>query len=188
MINKYKQIVYVLFVSAYALGYGQSIQELQNLKAEYERSQRGQTQLQLTTGVAGGVDPTTGLPRQAQITPYEFEKDLLHEKEDEGLKHFGYDFFIRRDTVAFWENLPTPANYQLGPGDELVVSLWGETQLRETYTINREGKIYDDKVGLLNLMGKSMEGAKKIFKNPIRPHICHVKWKNAYYFYRCFFG
>ncbi len=86
------------------------------------------------------------------------------EKEDEGQKHFGYDFFTLRDTVAFWENLPTPANYQLGPGDELVVSLWGETQLRETYTINREGKIYDDKVGLLNLMGKSMEGAKKHLK------------------------
>jgi hypothetical protein len=143
------------------LGYGQSIQELQKLKAEYEQQQNQQ---QLPTGVDGSVDLITGLPRQAQISPYEFEKDLLDEKEDEGLKHFGYDFFTLRDKVAFWENLPTPANYQLGPGDELVVSLWGETQLRQTYTINREGKIYDDKVGLLNLMGKSMEGAKKYLK------------------------
>ena len=120
--------------------------------------------MQLPTGVDPGVDPLTGLPKEAQLTPYEFERDLLSEKEDEGLKHFGYDFFTQRDTVAFWENLPTPANYQLGPGDELVVSLWGETQLRQSYTINREGKIYDDKVGLLNLMGKSMDGAKKYLK------------------------
>jgi len=161
MINKYKHLVYVLFVSIFALGYGQSIQELQKLKAEYEKRQN---QIQLPTEVDRGVDPVTGLPKEAQLTPYEFERDLLYEKEDEGLKHFGYDFFTLRDTVAFWENLPTPANYQLGPGDELVVSLWGETQLRQTYTINREGKIYDDKVGLLNLMGKSMEGAKKYLK------------------------
>jgi protein involved in polysaccharide export with SLBB domain len=165
MINKYKHIVYVLFVSVFALGYGQSIQELQKLKGDYEKFQKGQKQLQLpTTGVDPGVDPLTGLPKEAQLTPYEFERDLFSEKEDEGLKHFGYDFFTIRDTVAFWENLPTPANYQLGPGDELVVSLWGETQLRQTYTINREGKIYDDKVGLLNLMGKSMEGSKKFLE------------------------
>jgi protein involved in polysaccharide export with SLBB domain len=164
MINKYKQIVYVLFVSAFALGHGQSIQELQKLKGDYEKFQKGQKQLQLPTGFDPGVDPLTGLPREAQLTPYEFEKDLLDEKEDEGLKHYGYDFFTLRDTVGFWENLPTPANYQLGPGDELVVSLWGETKLRQAYTINREGKIYDDKVGLLNLMGKSTDGAKKYFK------------------------
>ena len=164
MINKYKHIVYVLFVSIFALGYGQSIQELQKLKGDYEKFQKGQKQLP-TTGVDPGVDPLTGLPKEAQLTPYEFETDLLYQKEeDEGLKHFGYDFFTLRDTVAFWENLPTPANYQLGPGDELVVSLWGETQLRETYTISRDGKIYDEKVGLLNLTGKSMEGAKKYLK------------------------
>ena len=89
----------------------QSIQELQRLKVEYEKFQKGQTQLKLPTGVDGGVDPTTGLPRQAQITPYQ-PIEIAHEMEEEaGLKHFGYDFFTRRDTVAFWENLPTPANY-----------------------------------------------------------------------------
>ena len=119
MISKYKQIVYVLFVSAFALGHGQSIQELQKLKAEYEKFQKGQTQLQIPTAVEGDIDPTTGLPRQAQILPYQ-PIESAEELEEVGLQHFGYDFFTRRDTVAFWENLPTPANYLLGPGDELV--------------------------------------------------------------------
>jgi hypothetical protein len=110
---KYTHSVYVLFVSAFALGYGQSIQELQKLKAEYEKRQN---QLQLPTGVEGSVDPITGLPRQAQITPFQ-PVEVDEELKSLGLKHFGYDFFTQRDTVAFWENLPTPANYQLGPGD-----------------------------------------------------------------------
>ncbi|MBT4660676.1 MAG: hypothetical protein HOC18_02095, partial [Candidatus Marinimicrobia bacterium] len=118
-----------------------------------------------TTGVDPGVDPLTGLPKEAQLTPYEFEKNLLYEKEDEGLKHFGYDFFTQRDTVKFWENLPTTANYLLGPGDELVISLWGETQLREPYIISRDGKIYDEKVGLLNMTGKTMDDARQYLKS-----------------------
>ena len=164
MINKYKHIVYVLFVSTFAFGYGQSIQELQKLKKEYEKFQKGQKQLQLPTGVDGGVDPTTGLPRQAQITPYQ-PIEIADKMEEAALKYFGYDFFTRRDTVSFWENLPTPANYLLGPGDELVIFLWGETQLRETYTISRDGKIYDEKVGLLNLTGKSISEARQYLKD-----------------------
>jgi len=82
------------------------------------------------------------------------------EKDDDRLQHFGYNFFTKRDTLPFWENLPTPPNYLLGPGDELVISLWGETQLRETYTISKDGKIYDEKVGLLNLTGRTIDGAR----------------------------
>jgi len=160
MINKYKQIVYFLLVNAIALGYGQSVQELQKLKGEYEKLQDNQKRLALPDAA---VDSKSGFPRQAQIAPYQ-PIGSAQEFEKVGLKHFGYDFFIRRDTVAFWENLPTPANYLLGPGDELIISLWGETQLRETYTISRDGKIYDEKVGLLNLTGKSINDARQYLK------------------------
>jgi protein involved in polysaccharide export with SLBB domain len=163
MINKYQHIVYILLVSSFAFVYGQSIQELQKLKGDFEKFQKGQKELQLPTGVDPGVDPLTGRPKEVQLTPYQFESDI--EMEDEGFKHFGYDFFTRRDTVAFWENLPTPVNYLLGPGDELVIMLWGETQLRETYIISRDGKIYDEKVGLLTMTGKTMDDARQYLKS-----------------------
>ena len=37
------------------------------------------------------------------------------------------------------QNVPTPNDYQIGPGDEIILSMWGETNLREKF-IN-EGKI-----------------------------------------------
>ena len=173
---KHTQIVYILLsVLVLPVLSAQSIQELQRLKTDYEKSQ---TQLQLPTRVDGSIDPTTGLPRQAQITPYQ-PIEIADEMEEAGLKHFGYDFFTRRDTVAFWENLPTPANYLLGPGDELVISLWGETQLRETYTISRDGKIYDEKVGLLNLTGKSINDARQYLKDQYGRVYATLKGKNA---------
>ena len=160
MINKYKHFVYYLVVSTTTLSFGQSIQELQKMKEDYAKFQKGQNQLQLPTTGISEVDPTTGLPRQVQIVPY-LPQDVAVE---EGSSHFGYDYFTRRDTLAFWENLPTTANYLLGPGDELIISLWGETQIREKHTISREGKIYDEKVGLLNIGGRTISEARDYLK------------------------
>jgi protein involved in polysaccharide export with SLBB domain len=165
-------------VSVFALGYGQSTQELQRLRSDYEKFQRDQNQLAIPKGVDQEFKPGTGLPREAQITPYQ-PIEIAEELEDEGLKHFGYDFFTRRDEVAFWENLPTPANYLLGSGDELVVSLWGETQLRQTYTISRDGKIYDEKVGLLSLTGKSINEARQYLKDQYGRVYATLKGKKA---------
>jgi len=164
MINKYKHIVYFLLVNSLTFGFGQSMQELNKLRADYEKLKKGQVQTQVPGEATETIDPATGLPRQAQIFPYE-PIDEERVSSEESSKHFGYDFFTRRDSIAFWENLPTPANYLLGPGDELIVSLWGETQLRETYTISREGKIYDEKVGILVLSGNTIYEAKQYLKS-----------------------
>ncbi|SVA64236.1 uncharacterized protein METZ01_LOCUS117090, partial [marine metagenome] len=160
MINKYKHFVYYFVVSTTTLSFGQSIQELQKMKEEYEKFQKGQTEFQLPRTDIPEIDPTTGLPSQAQIVPYIPEGVAL----EEGTRYFGYDYFTRRDTLAFWENLPTTANYLLGPGDELIISLWGETQIREKHTISREGKIYDEKVGLLNMGGRTISEARDYLK------------------------
>lgn len=175
--SRHTQNVYkLLFLLIIPLS-AQSVQELQRLKSEYEKFQKGQGKLQ-APGAVEEIDPETGLPRRAQITPYEFE-EIDEDLVDIGLKHFGYDFFTRRDTIAFWENLPTPANYLLGPGDELVISLWGETQLRETYTVNRDGKIYDSKVGLLNITGKTISEARQYLKDQFGRIYATLKGKTA---------
>ena len=85
------------------------------------------------------------------------EKDI---KPDEKLKHFGYDFFTLRDSIPIWDNLPMPPSYRLGPGDEIIISLWGETQLRSSYTIGRGGMIYIERVGKISLADKSINQAK----------------------------
>ena len=53
---------------------------------------------------------------------------------------FGYDYFNRE--INFYDNIPTPQDFKLGPGDEVVLSLWGEFNSRQSFTINKEGLIY----------------------------------------------
>ena len=78
---------------------------------------------------------------------------------------FGYKFFTNRDTVTFFNNLPAPPNYIIGPGDELRISIWGETQIRQTYIVSKEGTIYDEKVGLIRIVGKNLTQTEKYLKS-----------------------
>ena len=161
--NKYH---FIILFSIYSFSYihSQNNQEIQNIKREYEKRIKQQAQLDQGLDRAGEVGEGVAIPRRAEILPYSpvnIEDLNIIPKSN---RHFAYDFFTMRDTVSFWENLPTPANYLLGAGDELVISLWGETQLRNTYIVSREGKIYDEKVGLLNIGGRTIDDTRSYLK------------------------
>ncbi len=78
--------------------------------------------------------------------------------------YFGYKFFNNPDDFAVFDNIPIPHDYQLGPGDQLIISIWGTTQLRTRHMINREGDIYVEGVGQINLAGVSISNAENVLK------------------------
>ena len=71
---------------------------------------------------------------------------------------FGYNYF--KKDISFFDNIPTPADYRLGPGDEITISLWGENNSRENLTINKDGMIYYENIGFINLSNKTLESAE----------------------------
>ncbi len=74
--------------------------------------------------------------------------------------YFGYNYFKRN--INFFDNIPTPSDFKLGPGDELIISLWGETNSREKFVINKEGLIYYKNIGFINLSNKTLEEAELV--------------------------
>ena len=77
-----------------------------------------------------------------------------------GSKYFGYNYF-KRD-INFFDNVPTPPDFKLGPGDEIILSLWGETNSRENLILNKEGLIYYENVGFINLSNKNLKDAESV--------------------------
>ncbi len=73
---------------------------------------------------------------------------------------FGYNYF--RKDISFFDNIPTPSDYKLGPGDELIISIWGETNIRKTLTINKDGMIFFNNIGFINLSNFTIEEAQDI--------------------------
>jgi protein involved in polysaccharide export with SLBB domain len=56
-------------------------------------------------------------------------------------------------TFAPVENVPVPADYVLGPGDQLLIRAWGKIDLNARETIDRNGQISLPRVGTLTVAG-----------------------------------
>ena len=72
---------------------------------------------------------------------------------------FGYDYFT--NDVSFIDNMPPPLDFRLGPGDEIIISMWGDITSREVYRLNNEGSIFYDTIGFINISGMTVSQAKE---------------------------
>ena len=73
---------------------------------------------------------------------------------------FGYDLF-RNKNLTFEPslNIPTPLNYQIGPGDQLIIDIWGASQQNYQLPISPEGNIYIENIGPIQVNGLTIEQA-----------------------------
>ena len=115
----------------------------------------------------------------------EFEDDFLEEFEEETpeietegqpgkrpIGYFGYDIF-KGDPAAFQASTfgAIDPNYNIGPGDEIIIMLWGETQFRQTLNVDREGHIFIPDIGQVFVNGLTLEKLeKKLFKRLSRAY------------------
>ena len=60
-------------------------------------------------------------------------------------------------TFAPVDHIPVPANYAIGPGDELLIRIWGKIDFYINATVDRNGQISIPKVGILNVVGLRYE-------------------------------
>ena len=82
------------------------------------------------------------------------------------LSYFGYDIF-KKDPALFQASLvgAVDPNYSIGPGDEIIVMLWGETQFRQVLSVDREGFVFIPEVGQVFVNGLNLKLLEsKLFK------------------------
>lgn len=91
--------------------------------------------------------------------------------------YFGYKYFQR--DISFFDNVPVPQNFIFGPGDEVIISVWGETNFRKSFTVNREGLIYYEKIGFLNLSNKTISESQIYLKNEFSKIFSTLKGNNS---------
>lgn len=116
--------------------------------------------------------------RQANLTTGLMLEDVAYDdieeevEEDEfKLKIFGHDIF-RSKKLTFEPNMniATPANYVLGPGDELIIDVYGASQMNTQQQISPDGTITIDKIGPVSVSGMTVEQAQRQVWNSIGAH------------------
>ena len=81
---------------------------------------------------------------------------------------FGRNIFTNSNlTFAPSTNLPTPEDYRLGPGDEVIIDIWGNNQATIRQTISPEGTINIPDIGLVSLNGMTIKQADSYMKRKL---------------------
>jgi protein involved in polysaccharide export with SLBB domain len=99
-----------------------------------------------------------GLPAQGAAVPppsLEPSKPSLFETTLPGnLRQFGYDLFNRTvSTFAPPSTMPVGPDYQIGPGDQFTLTLWGTTEGIYNLLVTKEGRVTLPKVGVVSVAG-----------------------------------
>ena len=133
-------------------------EQLLRLKEQYEAAQ-GSFEVSQSAPVAAGTRT-----RQANG-----ETQAKTEKSNQSVKNvvaevkeiFGHDIF-QSDKLSFEPNMniATPASYVLGPGDEVLIDVYGTSQSSKKYAISPEGTIIVEKIGPVNVAGLTIDQAQ----------------------------
>ena len=168
---------------------GVQIAQIRRLRNQYEAQSRknasttveigrtqtngdGTTSQEMTTARRG----TVGEVRANAADEHEDAEDevkALQETPGEatGKKVFGRDVF-NRGSLSFEPNmnLATPQDYVLGPGDQVVIDIYGASQKTLVHTISPEGTITVDGVGPVQVSGLSVAAAQEKIRRSVGSH------------------
>ena len=100
-------------------------------------------------------------------TPINRAKDSLTLTKKNRL--FGYDFF-QNPKISFAPtiNVPTPENYIINTGDELLIEVWGATENSTTQKVDNQGNIILPLAGKVHVGGLNFTEAKARINTALR--------------------
>ena len=144
-----------------AMARARGMQEAQAMKLRQRLMQLGNA-TQSTTKGATSTDKMRKPADEEDIFGYSGNEPK--EKAPQPQKNneiFGMDFF-KNPKISFTPNLnmATPENYQVGPGDELLVEVWGATEGNFKQKVDAEGNIFLNGVGRIHVAGLSFSEVK----------------------------
>lgn len=87
----------------------------------------------------------------------DFNTKSIKSTKTSGTGYFGYNIF-KRDPALFQSTSVgvVDPNYLIGAGDEIIVMLWGETQFRQIFKVDREGFVFIPEIGQIFVNGLTL--------------------------------
>jgi len=143
---------------------GVTTQQVERIKNKYEASQGGATENVSAASISRNrsTNPTNELTPGSmdQVQSETGDPAAMYANQDTLPKVFGRDVFTNRN-LSFEpnSNMATPANYQLGPGDQVIIDIWGASQNTFSETISPDGNINVKNLGPVYLNGLTVNEA-----------------------------
>ena len=114
--------------------------------AIYEADSGSLVQTPDSTAAENGTLTGHGKPSHAsELTPFE------------DLAPFGTELFQGPHEALPPDDIAASSDYVLGPGDNIIVSLWGQVENEYTLTIDREGRVFVPQAGEMVAWGRTLD-------------------------------
>jgi len=143
---------------------GVTTQQVERIKKKYEAGQGGAKENESATSISRSRTNNAN----AELTPGSMDEFQLETGDPTGMnviqdtlpKVFGRDVFTNRN-LSFEpnSNMATPTNYLLGPGDQVIIDIWGASQNTFSETISPDGNINVKNLGPVYLNGLTINEA-----------------------------
>lgn len=124
----------------------------------------GQSASEERTGTAAQAivtDRTVTIPDGKEIPPVEVQWEANRPAEDLSTTVFGREIFSNKN-LSFEPglNVPTPKGYVLAAGDELLINVWGDSELNLKLKVSPEGTILIPGLGPVQVSGLTIAAAE----------------------------
>ncbi|NNK33118.1 MAG: polysialic acid transporter [Xanthomonadales bacterium] len=117
-------------------------------------------QVTVPAEVAESRIESLGQDRSGPLSLNETQQDQVLE---ESLELFGYDIFQRApSTFSPVEGMPVPVSYRIGPGDHLVVQLFGKRNVEYNLVVTRDGDILVPEYGPVAVGGLTFDETERL--------------------------
>ena len=93
---------------------------------------------------------------------------------------FGRDIFNKKNlTFEPQMNIATPQNYVLGPGDQLIIDVYGDTQKSESLTVSPDGDVTVPDYGPVHVSGLTVAAAQSRIRSRLGSYYASSEIKVA---------
>lgn len=141
------------------------------LKTMYDNGQISTT----GTGSTGyyGLDSTSRSRDNEDKLTEETNKTAEETKQNPGSENkteevFGRNIFNNKQLTFEPDiNVATPQDYRLGPGDEIIIDIWGASENTIRQEISPDGNISVNGLGVISLNGMNISDAKEYLKSEL---------------------
>ena len=123
--------------------------------------QSGTEQATRTASEAVVTDRTVTLPEGKEMPSLDAQREANRLAGDLSGTVFGREIFSNKN-LSFEPNLnvPTPKGYVLSAGDELLINVWGDSELNLKLKVSPEGTILIPNLGPVSVSGLTIETAE----------------------------
>ncbi|EJH0828397.1 SLBB domain-containing protein [Vibrio parahaemolyticus] len=157
----------------------EQIQMFQNLPADQQQALASKYGISIPSGASSQPssyqNPQVVEPRPIASSATEV-KVTDSEKEEQGLKRFGLDLFAGSPTTfAPISDVPVPADYTVGAGDEIVIQLFGKENTTHRLRVNRAGIINFPSLGPVQVAGMTFSDVRDSLNQRVKEQMIGVR-------------